>query len=183
MRLFVAVDLPDEVKDAAAHVIETLRSSAPDAKWVPRDNLHVTLAFLGETPLVDEVSNAVAAAAEDVVAFASGLEGLGTFPSPRRARVVWLGLAGEDGYRAAAAAAWERLEPLGFEAEKRAFTAHLTIARFRTPSAFEANASVPEFRFPVEALTLFRSRLGRPAPVYEPVLVARLSGSARSAQT
>jgi 2'-5' RNA ligase len=182
VRLFVAVDLPHGVKDVVAEVIEELRPSAPQAKWVPRDNLHVTLAFLGETPLYEEVSSAVSSAAGTMAPFSSGLEGLGTFPSPRRARVVWLGLGGEAFYAAAADATWVRLAPLGFEAEKRPFSAHLTIARLRVPAPFDAQADVPALAFDVEALTLFRSRLARPAPVYEPQLVAPLSGSAPSAR-
>ena len=174
MRLFVAVDMPPEIKDAVARVIEELRPAVPGARWVPRDNLHLTLAFLGETPLVDEVSLAVTAAAKRVAPFETGLAGAGTFPSVRRARVVWLGLAGEESFAAAASAVWGELAPLGFEPEKRSFSAHLTVARLRPPATFEAHTAVPALAFEVGALTLFRSRLGRPAPVYEPVLVAPL---------
>jgi RNA 2',3'-cyclic 3'-phosphodiesterase len=182
VRLFVAVDLPAAVKDAVAAIIEQLRPAAPEAKWVGRDNLHVTLAFLGETPLVDEVGTAVSAAARTVAPFTSRLGGTGTFPSARRARVVWIGLGGEPHYAAAAEAVWKTLAPLGFEAQRRPFTAHLTIARLRTPAPFDAEADVPALEFPVEALTLFRSRLARPAPFYEPQLVAPLTGPAHSAQ-
>lgn len=177
MRLFVAVDLPPDVKAAAGTVIERLRPVAPEAKWVPEENLHVTIAFLGETPLVEEISAAVDSAAASLRPFSSALNGLGTFPSARRARVVWLALDGEPGYGAVAAAVWRELRPLGFEPEGRAFAAHLTIARLRAPAPFTATTEVPSLGFDVDALTLFRSRLARPAPTYEPVRMAPFGGA------
>lgn len=172
MRLFVAIDLSEAVKDELSRVIEALRPGAPEAKWVPRDNLHLTLAFLGEVgeQRLRAVSTAVGSVAGGVAAFESRLEEVGTFPSPRRARVVWVGLADAGGGLAGLAdACAEALEPLGFPPERRAFTPHLTLARFRRP----ADASrLPEVGidpapFAVEALTLFRSHLARPAPRYE----------------
>lgn len=171
MRLFVALDLPHQVKDELARAVETLQEVLPGARWVPRENLHLTLAFLGEVP--DErlraISSAVGEAAGGLVDFSTHLEGIGGFPSARRARVVWAGLADPAGGIAGMAeVVASALEPLGFVREERALTAHVTLARLRAPRLLPPVAvDLDRTPFPVERLTLFRSRLGRPAPRYE----------------
>jgi 2'-5' RNA ligase len=173
MRLFAGLELPGDVKDELAGLIERLRPSAPDAKWVPRDNLHLTLSFLGEVSedRLAPISGALREAASSVAGpIATRLDGSGAFPTHRRARVVWVGLDDPAGRIARAAAAVAgALEPLGFPKEKRAWTAHLTIARLRTPADVTEvlRTQVPERRFEVAGVTLFRSRLARPSPTYE----------------
>jgi RNA 2',3'-cyclic 3'-phosphodiesterase len=174
MRLFVAVDLPATVKDELDRVVGTLRPSIPAAKWVPRDNIHLTLSFLGEVaeervePIVEALRGAVAS----VPRFAARLAGSGAFPTPRRARVLWAGLESDhDELPTLAAAVAEALEPMGFPREKRAWTAHLTLARFREPGSVDHLLPLALEATPiaVEEVTLFRSRLARPSPRYEPV--------------
>ncbi len=164
--------MPPQAKDAAFRVIETLRPLVDGARWVPRDNLHVTLKFLGR--LADErvpaVADACARAASGMVDFDARLAGTGAFPSARRARVLWIGLHDNAGGFAAVAGALEdAFAPLGFEREKRPFAAHLTIARLKVP----APVSLPEVDIDehvrVDRLTLFQSHLQRPAPRYEPL--------------
>ncbi|MGH2795511.1 MAG: RNA 2',3'-cyclic phosphodiesterase [Actinomycetota bacterium] len=172
MRLFVAVDLPATVKDELDRLIAALRPSIPDAKWVPRDNIHLTLSFLGEVgdERVEPIVEALRGVAASRARIATRLSGSGAFPSPRRARVLWAGLEGEE-LPALAAVTAEALEPLGFPREARAWTAHLTLARFREPA--DVRGLLPlrleEVSLDVIELTLFRSRLARPAPRYEPV--------------
>ncbi|MGH2785964.1 MAG: RNA 2',3'-cyclic phosphodiesterase [Actinomycetota bacterium] len=173
MRLFVAVDLPATVKDELDRVITELRPAIPNAKWVPRDNLHLTLSFLGEVgddrvePIVDALRDAVSS----ISPIPARLAGSGAFPSARRARVLWAGLESE-GLPALAEATAEALVPMGFPRESRSWTAHLTVARFREPA--NVGSLLPlrleELSLEVAELTLFRSRLARPAPRYEPVI-------------
>lgn len=173
MRLFVGIDLPPAIKDELARVIDALRSGSPDPKWVPRDNLHLTLSFLGEVreERLDEIGSAVAEAAGSVPGpIATSLHGSGAFPSARRARVLWVGLRDDDGRLVRlAGAVSSSLEPLGFPKEKRAWTPHLTLARFRVPGNATAllGETIPAAAFEVPGATLFRSRLARPAPTYE----------------
>lgn len=142
----------------------------PGARWVPPENLHVTMKFLGHVPdeRVPEVTEAVGLAAAGAGGgFAARLGATGAFPDARRARVVWVGLAAGTARLAACARALdEALAPLGFEAESRPFTAHITIARINPPRAVTFGADPEPVRFSVRALTLFHSRPGGRAPVY-----------------
>lgn len=183
MRLFVGVALPGGVKDSLARFIEDARGVVPDAKWVPRDNLHVTVAFLGEVDdaRVPRILDALAVSAADLKGpIETAVRGSGAFPSPRRARVLWAGLDDPEQRLAGLAdAVSTTLEPLGFPKETRAWSAHVTVARFRAPrDASSMLAAAPEpVGFVVPSVTLFRSRLARPAPRYEIVGERELGGA------
>jgi 2'-5' RNA ligase len=176
--LFVAVEMPSAIKDLAWSHASRLRDRVPGARWVPRDNYHVTVKFLGRVEDADvaSVSAAAAQAASSMVAFEVRIGALGAFPSARRARVIWLGLSdAAGGFAAVASACEDAFEPLGFAAERRPFVPHLTLARLKVPAAVsflsdDAVAGTGE-RFTVDRLTLFQSHLRRPAPVYEPLAV------------
>ena len=172
-RLFVAVELPGAVKDELARAAEQLRARIANASWPPRENLHLTLAFLGS---VDEarvvaISDGLASAVSELVDFTTTLTELGAFPSKRRARVVWAGLAdAAGGLRGLADAVGTTLEPVGFEREKRAFQPHVTIARLRHQGPVDLDGvQIAPMRFPVERITLFESTLGRPSARYDAV--------------
>lgn len=179
LRLFVAVEVPEGVRSAVAKAVSPLRERLPKARWVPEQNQHVTVKFLGATypRLVDRVSATVGDVAARHAPFQTRVAGLGAFPNPRRARVLWAGL--DD-----AGSAFERLaadldEALSrdFEPEKRPFTPHLTVARFEPPVAVDADEIAFESDpFEVGRIVLFRSHLRRPAPVYEPMVVQALRG-------
>jgi 2'-5' RNA ligase len=181
-RLFVAIEISDEAHDAVDRAIEPWRDEFPRARWVPRENRHVTMKFLGGTfpRLVDEVFEAVSAAAASTAPFHLTLGALGRFPERGRARVLWVGLEDEPkGALTALADAVQDAVPREFPPEKRAFSAHLTVARsdppLPLPDAFEGSLVEP-VTWTVDALTLFESHLRRPAPVYEPLLRAPLGG-------
>lgn len=170
LRLFVAAEVPEDVRAAVARAVSPLRERFPKARWVPTPNQHVTLKFLGPTypRLVEWVTATVGEVASRNVAFETRVRDLGAFPNARRARVLWAGL--DD-----AGSAFERLaadldEALSkeFSPEKRAFTPHLTVARFDPPVPVDADEIRYESpAFGVDRIVLFRSHLRRPAPVYE----------------
>jgi 2'-5' RNA ligase len=181
LRLFVAVDVPEPVRDRVQTVIGPWREHLPRARWVPKQNQHVTLKFLGSTwpRLVEWVIETVEGVARRSAPFETRVTGLGAFPSTRRARVLWAGLDDPGGRLASVAADLEGRLAKEFTPEKRAFTPHLTVARFEPPVvvdpdeiAFESDA------FEIDRIVLFRSHLRRPAPVYEPLGIFPL-GSAR----
>lgn len=138
---------------------------------MPRDNFHLTLSFLGHVAdeRVAEIGDVLGGAVRGLVDFATYLDGFGAFPSERRARVLWAGIADPAGGLAGVAdAVGDALEPLGFPRELRPFRAHVTLARLRTPAPvrFPADLALPPTPVPVERVTLFQSRLKRPAPAY-----------------
>ena len=174
LRLFVAFSIPDGAKSAIAEAVAPWMEEFPRARWVPQENWHVTLRFLGATfpRLVEWVHEEVAAVAAETGPFRTHVEGLGAFPSARRARVVWAGLVDPqdriDGLVSGLNAALGR----EFPSRQQAFHPHLTVARsdppIDLPEAFSQTALESE-DFPVERLVLFRSHLRRPAPFYEPL--------------
>lgn len=183
LRLFTAVQIPRarlEWLDAAAGDLKAL----PGARWVALDNQHVTLNFLGWIggELFGEVTAAVDAAARVHAPADVTLSALGAFPKPRRARVLWAGIDDPRGLLAALATdLGERLRPVGYEPEDRPYTAHLTLARLKTPRSLEGLLpELPESPgpFPIDRVTLFRSRLSPSGARYEVVHEAYLSGSA-----
>jgi 2'-5' RNA ligase len=179
LRLFVAVDLSLQARDVLDAALAPLRADFPKARWVPPGNWHVTVKFLGSTfpRLVDRVGEAVASTAAAHAPFTAALRGVGSFPNERRARVLWAGLADPGGeLEAIGAALDERLAP-DFPVDKRAFSAHVTVARFDplVPMGQMLSAlEVPPVEFPIDRLVLYRSHLRRPAPIYEPLVESGL---------
>jgi 2'-5' RNA ligase len=129
MRLFIALDIDDEIRERIARFIEGVSSFAPEARWAKPESLHVTLKFIGEQtePMVEEIERALGTitASEATVRF----RGYGFFPTATAPRVFWVGI--EAGPELAALAARVDCETtrLGIPKEERAFSPHLTLAR------------------------------------------------------
>lgn len=141
-----------------------------DAKWVPAENLHATVSFLGriDDERVDAIHAAVSSATASHPAVPTALTTLGAFPRERRARVVWAGLADDDGALATlAGGVIDALDAVGFPKEKRPWHPHVTIARLRQPRAVTLEAEVEAVAWTVDRLVLTESFLRRPAPRYE----------------
>lgn len=171
LRLFVAASVPEQERVWLRDETAELRALWPRARWTELDNQHVTLKFLGATPpgRLPEVDLACAALAAQVEPCELALDGLGVFPSRARARVLWAGLHDPSETLARIAAGLDdRLAPLGFEAEKRRFTAHLTLARFRDPVRIGSLPELPPaLAFPLKSFGLWRSRLSPQGARYE----------------
>ncbi len=135
IRLFVAIELPGDVKQEIGRFQSRLRQSGlENLKWVAPEGLHITLKFLGNTSsgLVSDIEKSLEGASERFAPIDIGIKGLGAFPGLSRARVLWVGLTGELGRLQLLAEEVEgSLVSLGFIREKRRFTPHLTIARVR----------------------------------------------------
>jgi RNA 2',3'-cyclic 3'-phosphodiesterase len=178
LRLFVAFDVPEEVRRVVAAAVEPLRQAFPKARWVPIENQHVTLKFLGATwpRLLDRVTEAIEDVALAAAPITTRVERLGAFPNERRARVLWAGLDDPDGRLVELAGALDEALRRDFPPEKRAFTPHLTVARFEPQVALGELAALTTDPFEIDRVALFRSHLRRPAPVYEPLATHLLSG-------
>ncbi|MBI2882294.1 MAG: RNA 2',3'-cyclic phosphodiesterase [Candidatus Methylomirabilis oxyfera] len=140
IRAFVAANLNPDLKAALAMVQDRLKATRADVGWVRPENLHLTLKFLGqvEEDCIGAIGEAIAAAATGSGPVHLVFQGLGAFPRPREARVVWTGLShGSEALAALQARIEAALESLGFAREARRFTAHLTLGRVRGPARRE----------------------------------------------
>lgn len=185
LRLFVAVDVPDDVKAALAGAVAPFRDRIPGGRWTRSEGWHVTLKFLGSTwpRLVADVERAVRSAASASRAFQTSLTQVGVFPSPGRARVVWAGLADPEGRFAPIVQRLDGLLEEHFAPEKRAFTPHLTLARLNPPRSVREFAPdlvgtpLPSRPFAVDRLVLYRSHLSPQGARYEALVSEPLKGS------
>ena len=186
MRLFIGVELDDAVRAAAATAALELKARldtcAPgfSARWIDQANLHITLWFIGEVAdeRVLEISDALRRPF-DVAPFSLSLMRCGAFPPSGAPRVLWIGTTnGTEAMRELYGRIEHRLVPLGFAAERRSYTPHLTIARVKDPGRTSgrvirdaiAAVSVSCGASAVNAVTLFRSRLSPRGAAYESLL-------------
>jgi RNA 2',3'-cyclic 3'-phosphodiesterase len=188
-RIFVAVPLAPALRRAAAAVRGEVGPVAAELRWVPEENLHLTLRFLGHVT-ADEAGRAGDAAREaagGAAPFRIALGGVGAFPSLRASRVVWVGVADDTGGLAALAAALEaQLVARGFPPADRPFRAHLTVARARAEDRgvdlrrLPSRVTGPEAPVVggqrVDAVSVVESTLGKGAPVYRETFRASLTG-------
>src|SRR5579862_788036 len=137
VRLFVALDIPEDVRAAIGALVTKLREHFRDARWVRIEGAHVTLKFIGEVPT--EKMEDIRASLRTVpfpAPIQINFRGVGFFPNDRRPRVLWAGIEAGPPLGALAAAVDAALEPCGIAREQRAFSPHLTLARLDSPKNF-----------------------------------------------
>lgn len=185
MRAFIAIELSDEIRTCLAQIQSHLKYSGADVKWVEKDNVHLTLKFLGEIPeeKLQQVIAALEIVAEEFSPFEIGIKDIGAFPKIDYPRVIWVGLdKGAVESKNIAEKIDEELSKIGFEKESRPFAAHLTIGRVRSSKNKEAlkekilsaNTSLPLQTHnpqltPTQTITsiiLFQSKLTPNGPIY-----------------
>ena len=129
MRLFLALDIDDAIRERIARFVDGVRNFASDARWVKPESLHVTLKFIGEQPeaVIDRIKQAMAEV--QVPAAEIHFRGYGFFPTVNAARVFWIGMESGPQLQALAAAIDDTMPGLGIPEEARAFSPHLTLAR------------------------------------------------------
>jgi RNA 2',3'-cyclic 3'-phosphodiesterase len=137
IRAFVAANLDSGLKAVLTRVQDRLKATRADVGWARPENLHLTLTFMGqvEEGRLGAIGEAISVAATGCGPIRLVFEGLSAFPSPRAARVVWIGLShGAEELAKLQARVETGLESLGFAREERPFTAHLTLGRVRSPA-------------------------------------------------
>jgi len=129
MRLFIALDIDDGIRERLTRFVEGVRNFAPDARWVKPESLHVTLKFIGEQP--DAALETIKQGLTTITATTTEISfrGYGFFPTANSARVFWTGMEAGPPLAALAAAIDEKMSTLGIPKEDRAFSPHLTLAR------------------------------------------------------
>lgn len=168
MRLFVAIELPSEVRDSLYEIKNHIGLKLTNARWINPSNLHLTLQFLGECSLeqTEKVKDKLKKAACDINSFSFDVGGFGGFPSNKRPRVFWISATkGNENILELQHLVVEALSSLGFKEEKKDFKSHITIARFRQPNDLEevlkseALLNFSREEILVDKIVLFQSRL------------------------
>lgn len=132
MRLFIAIAIPEEIRSSVASLLQEFRGVAPSLKWTNPANLHITLKFLGETdpsglqPIVDAIANVHSTESVTLT-----LRNLDAFPNFKRPKILWAGIRPSANLYAITREIELATGNLGFPAEDRDFTPHLTLARLK----------------------------------------------------
>jgi 2'-5' RNA ligase len=184
LRLFIGVELDEAVRDSAAAIANSLRrhlGDRVDARWVSASNLHITLWFIGNA--ADDRTEEILRGLDrpfTIPAFDAHIAGLGVFPPSGAPRVFWLGVqSGAEPLAGLHAGLSARLLPMGIEAERRAYSAHLTIARVKEIRGGKADTDLRASlrgvaadagTCRIAAVTVFRSHLSPKGATYEALL-------------
>ncbi|MEQ8328998.1 MAG: RNA 2',3'-cyclic phosphodiesterase [Longimicrobiales bacterium] len=187
MRLFIALNLPKKERQRIARAAKPLREEDLPVRWVDIDDMHITLKFLGQVrpdrvAPIHEVMGRVAAATRS---FTMELGGFGAFPTIRRPRTLWLGVAASPELRCLKQDLEWALGDCGFEPETRAFHPHITLGRADDKGGAGAfrglddRVAAMEFQTSVQvrSLDLMRSKLSRSGATYSTDFSARLATS------
>ena len=148
-RIFIAIELPASARQRLKDHIDRLRVALPDARasWSREENLHLTLKFLGDTPVsqIESLSQAAKRAASKAIPFELIVKGCGAFPPRGQPRVLWIGIEDVSGQLGKLQQALEdECDKEGFARETRPFHPHLTIARLRRPQGARQLAALHE---------------------------------------
>lgn len=188
VRSFVAIELPEGLKEELVGLGEHLKSGGHSGvRWVDPRGIHLTLKFLGDVAVdrLDGITSALTEATRGISPFRLEVGGLGVFPNPRRVRVAWVGVSGDvDKLQQLQQRVESSLSVLGFAAESRRFTPHLTLARVRDQVAQEERQRFGQFiegtdfkathKVEVDTVYLMRSQLTRQGAVYSRISSVRL---------
>jgi 2'-5' RNA ligase len=187
VRSFIAIELPDELRQGLARLQARLKVDKPRIKWVDPSSIHLTLKFLGSVDLamIEAITQAMNESARSIPPFQLEVQELGAFPNLKRVQVVWVGLGGElDRLGQLQRLLEARLSRLGFAPEQRLFKPHLTLARLGNEASLEERQSFgqliaatnfePGYGIKVEILSLMKSQLTREGAIYSRLSSAEL---------
>jgi 2'-5' RNA ligase len=175
MRLFIAINLPEEWKETLSKPMESIAWIAKGVHWVEPKGMHLTLKFLGdvEREQMETLTNLLKPIAESSPGFHVRIAGTGAFPSPRRPRVFWAGISAPEELLRLQRRIDEATQLLGFPPEDREFKPHLTVARIKDPlgkkritDAF-LRFKIRSETFHVKCFSLMRSHLKSDGARYE----------------
>jgi len=180
VRSFIAIELPDEVKAGLSQLQAQLKLGKPSSvKWVDPSSIHLTIKFLGNIAVdrIPAITRAMEEATKGLSSFQLEVTGLGGFPNLKRVQVVWVGIGGEvDKLGQLQQRIESSLATLGFTAETRPFTPHLTLARLRDQASADERQRFGQliastsfgaaYAIKVTSINLMRSQLTREGAIY-----------------
>jgi 2'-5' RNA ligase len=165
VRAFVAVELPEEHRVALADFVDRWRGSEENVRWVPAENLHLTLRFLGNVPRseIEPLTRMLEEELAPLEAFELVYGKPGSFPSRGAPRILWIGLEGNlEALRGLHQAVERCVTQLGFASEEERFSPHVTVGRLR-PNRRISLTTAPALKempaFTVQAASLMVSKL------------------------
>jgi len=180
MRLFIAIDIPEDLKEKLARVIGGLKKCDLDAKWVNPSNIHITLKFLGETrgEQLEKIKAIISETAGNFAKLEIAAGNFGFFPNEISPKVLFISTNNDETLKNISLRLEDKVEGLGFPKENR-FKSHLTLARFRGRKNIdrlkeEIKKITLEAKFAVCEIILFKSTLESSGPVYEKIFCAPL---------
>lgn len=177
--MFIALEFQEQFSSQFHDMCRKLKATADKSemqvKWVPTQNLHLTLKFLGEidTGQIATAAEKLREISHDFSPFELKLRGLGAFPDEREARVIWVGVQN----KIRLGELWQKIEsiftPIGFSAAEQDFNPHITIGRLRNKQSVNRLIS-PFLRkdygtILINKITLFESHLQGHYPVYKEI--------------
>ncbi len=188
LRAFIALEIPASIQESIQQQTAGLRKAASSSlvRWVPAENLHLTLKFLGDvsSTSLQFVTQMLSREASQYPGFSMQVGGLGAFPSARRARVLWIGIRAPETLSALQRSLDSAAARLGYPPEDRPFSPHLTIGRVkqtaaptdlqRIQAALEAASVGPLGKADVSAVHLIKSDLKPTGSVYTRLFSAPL---------
>lgn len=177
MRVFLAIEFPEEIKETLLQKINLYKRSFPEFKWIKKQSLHLTLKFIGETKdsSIPEIYNQLKDAFQNIQPFDLSTTQLGFFPSAKRARVFYLDLQKSVSLHNCYTIIEEKMNALGIEKEKRHFQPHITLARIKNKTLSKDESDkilyekIPKMLINVQEIVLMQSELLTSAARYTPV--------------
>jgi 2'-5' RNA ligase len=188
IRTFIAVDIGDALRQRTAQLQQRLARLAPAVKWVEENNMHLTLLFLGEVNQLDlvPICRVLKEQTQTFPSITIGIGGLGAFPTPRRPKILWAGVAeGADDLKRIHQRLEQSLAELGcYRREDRAYSPHLTLGRLTEEDRAEAwgpiianHADWEGGSTQIDKILVMSSELRRSGPVYSIIARAGLEGA------
>lgn len=176
VRTFIAVEFSESLKEQISEIQKSLKVELGKLKWVPKDNFHLTLKFIGdvESRQVPKMAEGLKRTVQGRKPFTVNLAGLGGFPQIHFPKVIWIGVnQGREGLIQLQTAVEDALVVQGFDRETRSYSPHLTLARSRDHTDLKAVGDVlKRFRQPVtqeelvQSIRIMKSNLRRGGPIY-----------------
>jgi len=181
MRAFIAVELPESLKNHLSQIQEDLKTCNLECKWIKPANIHLTLKFLGDIDQkqLGQIKTILKQVASNLSCFEVSIDGFGFFPNEKRPRVFFLSTTNQERLKSIVNQLEEALEKIGFPIEDR-FRSHLTLARIKTLKNIELLKEKikdvkMEGKLTVKELALYKSTLTPSGAIYERIASSPLA--------